>query len=168
MWSTLSGMRYVAAMIVAAVFVSACGSDDRAATEFVERLESRGATVEFIDNSEVGFWTARSSSSYCVNGEVVSVLTYASKQRLGEDIQALQWGSPWELRWYEGDVGNSSYRAANVEWAGYVKFWGQGRLMVMYSGTTDTMVELISSEMGPPFDEVSEGGFPPGPSPCRT
>ena len=126
------------------VLVVACASVDPNAfdeEDLATALTAAGATVERISEYEHGLWDG-DPSDYRVNDEMIGVVTYRTTARRTVDTDAIDRDDPSELRWPDG-------RTAQIQWMTDPSFWGRDRIMVIYTGTSQALKDLLSEILGP-------------------
>lgn len=104
---------------------------------FVEAVQSAGADVEFGDTVDQAFFSVP-GQIIKVDGTDVQVFEYATAQDMGtEASQVTEDGS---------SIGTSM-----VSWMAPPHFYRSGRLLVLYVGEDQAVIDLLESVIGPQF-----------------
>jgi hypothetical protein len=105
--------------------------------DLVEALQAEGAQVELGDSIQQPFLSVPGQIVQ-VNGADVQVFEYASAEDMGlEASQVTEDGSP---------IGTST-----ITWIAPPHFYRSGRLLVLYVGEDQAVIDLLESVIGPQF-----------------
>jgi hypothetical protein len=105
--------------------------------DLVEALQAEGAQVELGDTIQQPFLSVP-GQIVKVNGADVQVFEYASTEDMGlEASQVTEDGSP---------IGTST-----ITWIAPPHFYRSGRLLVLYVGEDQAVIDLLESVIGPQF-----------------
>lgn len=113
------------------------GGDIGGYTDLVNALAAEGATVEPAGEVEQPFFRVK-GQTIKVNGADVQVFEYddaAAREAESSQISA----------------DGSSIGTSMVSWIDQPNFWAQGRLIVLYVGTDEGMLDLLTSILGQPL-----------------
>jgi hypothetical protein len=145
---------FVISLLVLALFAAACGSRPAAAgpkdeptashagplqemTSLVDALRAAGATVELGESVEQVFFSV-SGDILKVNGADVQVFEYNSVEAMEADAVQIS------------DDG-SSIGTSMVTWMATPHFYKAGRILVLYVGDDQSILELLEGTLGPQF-----------------
>lgn len=144
----------IGSLLVLALFAAACGSRPAAANSegepnapqvgpmedhasLVDALQSAGATVETGDAIEQVFFTV-AGQIIKVNGADVQIFEYETAEAMEAD--AAQVASDG------GSIGMSM-----VTWVASPHFYKAGRILLLYVGDDQAILELLEGALGPQF-----------------
>jgi hypothetical protein len=131
-----------------ALILAACGSGASESTavpggdisgysDLVDALAAEGATVDPAGEVEQPFFSVK-GQAIKVNGADVQVFEY-------DDVAAREAESS------QISADGSSIGTSMVSWIDQPNFWAQGRLIVLYVGTDEGMLDLLTSVLGQPL-----------------
>ena len=146
-----TALRSMALMALLTVTLAACsgtpGVSDESAGEggaavrtlasFVEVLEERGVEVEREGEVDQPFFSPP-GIMLSVDGEDVQVFEYDSEAARQEVSNAIS-------------TDGAAIGTSQVHWIGTPHFWAGGRILVLYLGGEETVVEHLSAVLGPPI-----------------
>lgn len=102
------------------------------------RLAATGASVRELGGvTSLPF--AGQATRLCVDGQAFTVFGYGSEQERANDAASIDPTDP-------AHVGT-----AIVEWAGTPRFWQRDRILVLYLGDDQGVVDRLTAVLGPPF-----------------
>lgn len=104
----------------------------------VDDLTEAGAEATVADSFD-GQPLAFEQVTVCVDGEIIRVFSYSSEQERGAVASRIDPTDPT-------NVGTGI-----VEWDGWPKFWQRDRIIVLYLGSDQATIDLLSGLMGDPF-----------------
>ncbi|HET7010144.1 MAG TPA: hypothetical protein VFI11_05165 [Anaerolineales bacterium] len=121
--------------------LAACGPRPATldAAEFVQALEAAGATVEPAGPIEQEFFTVE-GRLFAVNGADVQVFEYADAAAREADSSQISADG--------GSIGTTM-----VTWIDQPNFWAKDRLIVLYVGRDQALIDLLSGILGEPLTE---------------
>jgi hypothetical protein len=144
----------ISSLLVLALFAAACGSRPAAANSEVEptapqagpvedhaglvdALRAAGATVEAGDPVEQVFFT--------VTGQIIKVN--------GADVQVFEYETPEVMEADAAQVAadGGSIGTSMVTWVATPHFYKAGRILVLYVGDDQAILELLEGALGPQF-----------------
>jgi len=105
--------------------------------ELVEALQSDGAKVELLGSIEQVFFSVE-GQVLGVNGAEVQVFEYADEAAREAESQLI---SP----------DGSSVGTAMITWVSQPHFWVEGKLIALYVGEDQAIVDLLSGVLGEPI-----------------
>jgi hypothetical protein len=131
-----------------ALILAACGSgapestavpggDISGYSDLVDALAAEGATVDPAGEVEQPFFSVK-GQAIKVNSADVQVFEY-------DDVAAREAESS------QISADGSSIGTSMVSWIDQPNFWAQGRLIVLYVGTDEGMLDLLTSVLGQPL-----------------
>lgn len=103
-------------------------------------LEDAGTDAEVVDSFD-GEPLAQVQTMVCVDGEDIAVFTYGTEQERAAVSSRIDPDDPY-------NVGT-----AIVEWDGWPKFWQRDRIIVLYLGSDEATIDLLTELMGEPFSQ---------------
>ena len=129
-------------LLVAATVLTACGGQPASAqgygiTEFVEGLREKGAEAETGDSVQQDFFSVI-GTSVNVDGEGVQVFEYDSAESMESDAVLV-------------DASGSSIGTSMVTWIATPHFYKKGRILVLYIGDNEEILQVLESVLGPQF-----------------
>jgi hypothetical protein len=121
---------------------------------FIADIRDTGAEAEVADSFD-GEPLASVQTLICVDREEVRVFTYGTVQERAAASSRIDPEDPTKIG------------TAIVEWVGSPRFWQRDRIIVLYLGTDESIIDVLTDLIGDPF-AVGEGRPPPRPlpSPC--
>ncbi|HET9590767.1 MAG TPA: hypothetical protein VFO91_18400 [Anaerolineales bacterium] len=137
----------ISSLLLLALFGAACGGrsaavdsgagsvDDQAS--LVDALRAAGATVEAGDSVEQVFFAVKGQIIQ-VNGADVQVFEYETAEAM--EAEAAQVSSDG------GSIGTSM-----VTWVAAPHFYKSGRILVLYVGDDQAVLDLLEAALGPQF-----------------
>lgn len=145
---------FIISLLVLAFFAAACGSRPAAANSedepsapragpvedhpsLVDSLQSAGATVETGDPIEQPFF-AITGQIIKVNGADVQVFEYETTEAMEADATQVS------------DDGGST-GTSTITWVATPHFYKEGRILVLYVGDDQAILELLEGVLGPQF-----------------
>ena len=132
-------------LVFTALLLVACGGIAQAGeasvegqADLVNQLEARGATVELGEPIEQPFFSVQ-PEVLKVNGMDVQVYEYDTEEMRAGESGAI---SP------DGSVGTTM-----ITWVDDPHFWAAGRLIVLYVGSDQATVDLLTDILGDPINQ---------------
>jgi hypothetical protein len=113
------------------------GAEAAGYTELLDALRDAGATVEPAEPVNQAFLNA-SGQIVRVDGADVQVFEYADESAREADSDAIP-------------EDGSSFPTIMVTWVGQPHFWAQGRLIVLYVGSDQAIIDLLNDLLGDPI-----------------
>src|SRR5215216_3102288 len=143
----------VSSLLVLSLFASACGGQAGAASpeaddgsqsgsvvdlaSLTDALQAAGATVEPGDEIEQAFFSV-SGQILKVSGADVQVFEYETAEAMGTEASQVSEDG--------GTIGTSM-----VSWMDAPHFYRAGRMIVLYVGKDQTVLDLLEGVLGPQF-----------------
>lgn len=114
----------------------------------VEALEQRGAVVERSGDVDQPFFSP-TGIMISIDGETIQVFEYESAQARRNESESI---SP----------SGTTIGTHSMHWIGTPRFWASGRILVLYLGTDEAIIETLSTLLGSAIagPEQSANGSP--------
>lgn len=103
----------------------------------VERLRAHGLRVEQVDEIQQPFFTPR-AQVFRVEGDDLQLFEYAGEQAATDEAARVSRDG--------GTVGTTS-----MSWLAPPHFFRSGRVIAIYLGTNQSVLQALTSELGPQF-----------------
>lgn len=142
MWRKLFGRMLVGSIVLALLILPACaaspvshGGPVRDYVSLVDNLRAAGATIEPAGSVDQPFFSVE-GNAIDVNGENVQVFEYADQAAAEAEAETI---SP----------DGSSIGTSMVTWVDPPHFFQTGRIIVLYVGDNQEVIELLGEVVGP-------------------
>jgi hypothetical protein len=105
--------------------------------DFVDALRAAGATVEPIEEVEQAFFSVK-GQKISVNGAEIQVFEYENEAARESDSDLISTDGT--------NVGTSM-----ITWVDQPNFWGKGRIIALYVGKDQALIDLLNGVLGEPI-----------------
>jgi len=146
-------------LLLNAIFIVGCSQQTSLIMDhnsLIEKLREAGATVELTGDALFPIISPKQrifsvmANRIKVNGEYVTVLEY-------DDEATAEAETKYVSRDGYDFVNKSANIGMHIDWVDSPHFYQKGRIIVLYIGEYQSIIDLLASIMGPPFAGMKYG-----------